>query len=77
MFASLNEVGGLGSTGFRKLGCLELKDLQRITEVKKITTWFGEKVRLELEGFGWILLPEVFNWVMSDQGSITRSEQRR
>lgn len=54
MFASLNEVEWFESTGFCKLGDLELEVLYRITETKKVTARFREKVCQELEGFGQI-----------------------
>lgn len=65
MFASLNKVGSLESTEFRRLDDLEKDVRYRILEAEKFPTRFGEKVRPELEGFVRVLLPERFNRVMT------------
>lgn len=65
LFVSLNEVGNLESFGFRKLSDLQLEHPYRVSEAEKIMTRFGEKVHQELEYFGWVLLPERFNRVVT------------
>lgn len=61
MFASLNKVGSLESTGFCNLG--HLKRYVFYPEAENIPTLFGEKVCLEFEDFGRILLPERFKQI--------------
>lgn len=55
------------SFGFRKLGDLQLEHPYRITVAEKITTQFREKVRLELESLGRVLLPEIFNRTVTQE----------
>lgn len=63
MFASLNKVGSLESTGFRNLG--HLKQYVFYHGAENIPTLFGEKVRLDFEDFGRILLPERFKHIVT------------
>lgn len=48
MFATLNKVGSLESTGIRRLGNLEKDTQYGIVEAEKIPMQFGEKVHLEI-----------------------------
>lgn len=75
MFTSLDEISDLGNNGFRKLGDLELEQLYRITEDKKITTRSGEKVCLDLEGFGRVLLTERLKRIVTKEILQERSDQ--
>lgn len=55
------------STAFRGLGELERDVQYRITAAEKIPTEFRDKVHLDPEGFGWVLLTDRFNrYVTSD-----------